>query len=202
MLVSNIEKYDNRRFKITLNSNLSFLLYGSELKKFHIQEEQNISDTILDEIMNTLYKRARERALYLLDKTYKTKKQIKDKLISGLYPEMIIEKVILYLEECNLIDDKRYALLYIEYKQKTKSKRLIEQDLYIKGVCKEDISYAFENSDFSDACAISNIINKKIKNYDLTNKNEVQKFYRYLIGKGYDYSVVKEALREYMDEIY
>lgn len=201
MIVSNIEKYDNRRFKITLNNNLSFLLYGSELKKFHIQEEQHISDTILEEIMNTLYKRARERALYLLDKTYKTKKQIKDKLISGLYPDTIIEKVILYLEECNLINDKRYALLYIEYKQKTKSKRQIEQDLYMKGICKEDILYAFENSDFTDASAISNIINKKIKKYDLTNKNEVQKFYRYLIGKGYDYSVVKEALREYIDEI-
>ena len=76
----------------------------------------------LNSIYEVLYKRARERALYMLDDSYKTKKQIVDKLVLGKYPENIINKVIEYLEEYDMINDFRYAMLYIEYKSESKSK--------------------------------------------------------------------------------
>ena len=60
-----------------------------------------------------------------------------------MYPDNIIYKVVEYLEEYNLINDKRYAMLYLDYKKSVYSKRKIIQDLYTKGISKELIDEAF-----------------------------------------------------------
>ena len=66
-------------------------LSKDELQK--LIEDNEISDREYNDIMDILYKRARERALYILDDSYKTRKQIIDKLKSGLYPENIMFQV-------------------------------------------------------------------------------------------------------------
>ena len=135
------------RLHVYLDNDIDFLLYKSEVRKLNLEESVNIEETQYQIIIDILYKRARERALYILDDAYKTKKQIVDKLKAGCYPEFIIDRVIEYLTEYDLINDYRYASMYIDFKADSKSKRQITQDLYSKGVLKEIIDSAFENSD-------------------------------------------------------
>ncbi|MEI3321078.1 MAG: regulatory protein RecX [Eubacterium sp.] len=185
------------RIQITLDNGISFILYKGEVRRYKISENATIDEKSYNEIWEILYKRARERALYILDDGYKTKKQIYDKLKSGNYPEDIIQSVISYLLEYNLIDDLRYAGLYIEYKSESKSKRQIIQDLMTKGIKKDVIDKAFEESDYRDEHSLNKILEKRIKRYNLEEPKELQKLYRYLVGKGYNYNDVKSAVRQY-----
>lgn len=196
-IVTKLEAY-NSRIKVYIDEELFFLLYKGEVRKFHLKENESISDDTYDKILELLYKRARERALYILDNSYKTENQIREKLRKGLYPELIIDKVIDYLVEYSLIDDKRYASMYIEYKSSSRSKKQIVQDLYAKGISGNIIDIAFEESNYSDEESLNKIIDKKITKYNLDNQQELQKLYRYLIGKGYSYNDVKKALSRYI----
>ena len=87
------------RLHVYLDNDIDFLLYKSEVRKLNLEESVNIEETQYQIIIDILYKRARERALYILDDAYKTKKQIVDKLKAGCYPEFIIDRVIEYLTE-------------------------------------------------------------------------------------------------------
>lgn len=196
-IVTKLEAY-NSRIKVYIDEELFFLLYKGEVRKFHLKENESISDDTYDKILELLYKRARERAFYILDNSYKTENQIREKLRKGLYPESIIDKVIDYLVEYSLIDDKRYASMYIEYKSSSRSKKQIVQDLYAKGISGNIIDIAFEESNYSDEESLNKIIDKKITKYNLDNQQELQKLYRYLIGKGYSYNDVKKALSRYI----
>lgn len=182
------------RLHVYLDNDINFLLYKSEIRKLNLEENVKIEETQYQIIIDILYKRARERALYILDAAYKTKKQIVDKLKVGYYPEFIIDRVIEYLTKYDLINDYRYASMYIDFKAASKSKRQIVQDLYSRGVLKEVIDSAFENSEFTEKDSLNKIIEKRKGRYDLTNQKDIEKFYRYLVGKGYSYQDVKRAL--------
>ncbi len=199
MLVTKLEPFGSR-VKIYINNDFAFVLYKGEISKYGLKEGQEIPSNTYSVIMNKLFDRGKERALYMLDKSYKTKRYVMDKLKAGLYPESIIDKVVSFLEEINLINDLRYAEMYIDYKRGSKSKKQIVQDLYVKGVDKKLIDQAFEESDFSDTESLKKYIEKRKNKYDLSDRKDIQKFYSYLVSKGYSYGDVKDALRDYIDE--
>lgn len=190
------------RILVFLDNDISFLLYKKDIRVFNITEDAVIEKRVYQDIIETLYKRARERALYILDDGYKTEKQIRDKLISGYYPETVINRVIKYLKEYALIDDFKYCKLYIDYKASSRSKKQIIQELYIKGVSRDIIDNAFLDSEYNEEDSLMKVLEKKVTGYDLNSQKDVQRLYRYLIGKGYDYSEVKKALAEYVHNIY
>ena len=199
MLVTKLEPFGSR-VKIYINNDFAFVLYKGEISKYGLKEGQEIPSNTYSVIMNKLFDRGKERALYMLDKSYKTKRYVIDKLKAGLYPESIIDKVVSFLEEINLINDLRYAEMYIDYKRGSKSKKQIVQDLYVKGVDKKLIDQAFEECDFSDTESLKKYIEKRKNKYDLSDRKDIQKFYSYLVSKGYSYGDVKDALRDYIDE--
>ena len=199
MLITKLEPFGSR-VKIYINNDFAFVLYKGEISKYGLKEGQEIPSNTYSVIMNKLFDRGKERALYMLDKSYKTKRYVMDKLKAGLYPENIIDKVVVFLEEINLINDLRYAEMYIDYKRASKSKKQIVQDLYVKGVDKKLIDQALEESDFSDKESLNKYIEKRKNKYDLTDRKDIQKFYSYLVSKGYSYGDVKEALKDYIDE--
>lgn len=199
MLITKLEPFGSR-VKIYINNDFAFVLYKGEISKYGLKEGQEIPSNTYSVIMNKLFDRGKERALYMLDKSYKTKRYVMDKLKAGLYPESIIDKVVSFLEEINLINDLRYAEMYIDYKRGSKSKKQIVQDLYVKGVDKKLIDQAFEDSDFTDTESLKKYIEKRKNKYDLSDRKDIQKFYSYLVSKGYSYGDVKDALKDYIDE--
>ena len=66
-----------------------------------------------------------------------------------------------------------------------------------KGIKKDVIDKAFEESDYTDEYSLNKILEKRIKRYNFEEPKELQKLYRYLVGKGYNYNDVKSAVRQY-----
>lgn len=197
-IITKLEPCGNR-IKIYIDQEFAFILYKGEVRKFHLEENTEISKETYDDIMEVLYKRCKERALYILENSFKTVKQINDKLKQGLYPQEVIDKVMKFLTEYNFVNDYQYASMYIEYKSASKSRRQILQELMIKGIAKDVIEDALCDSGYSDLVSLKNIIDKKISRYDVNDRRQLQKFYQYLVGKGYSYSDVKKMLGEYTE---
>ena len=95
-----------------------------------------------------MLKRAKLRCMHLLEKRDYTEKELRQKLENGKteYTEEQIDGAIAYVKSFHYVDDGRYACKYIEAMQSRKSRRQIEQELYQKGVDRELIQEAFEET--------------------------------------------------------
>lgn len=186
-----------KKCRIIIDDDIVVQLYKGEVRKLGIKADSQFSDKSYNEMYNILNKRARERSLFLLKDMDKTEKQIRDKLKLGDYPEDIINNAIEFLKKYGYVDDIRYAKLYISSKQNSKSIKQIELELYKKGVNKETVSEALLEMDLSNEEALNKLIEKIIKKYDLNDKTQYNKMCRYLLGKGFSYREIQEALFKY-----
>ena len=183
-----------KKCRIIIDDDIVVQLYKGEVRKLGIKADSQFSNESYNEMYNILNKRARERSLFLLKDMDKTEKQIRDKLKLGDYPEDIINNAIEFLKKYGYVDDIRYAKLYISSKQNSKSIKQIELELYKKGVNKENVSKVLLEMDLSNEEALNKLIEKIIKKYDKTQYN---KMCRYLLGKGFSYGEIQEALFKY-----
>ena len=139
------------------------------------------------------------KATDYISKNLKTKRQVKEYLIKKGYSEQIAWACVDKLKEYNYIDDVEYSKRYIESLSKRQGKRLTEYKLMMKGVKKEDIENAYSDAeDYADE-SVKQLAKKHLGNKPKTKEN-LAKTYRYLIGKGYSYEQVSEALAEYQGD--
>ena len=186
-----------KKCRIIIDDDIVVQLYKGEVRKLGIKADSQFSNESYNEMYNILNKRAREHSLFLLKDMDKTEKQIRDKLKLGDYPEDIINNAIEFLKKYGYVDDIRYAKLYISSKQNSKSIKQIELELYKKGVNKENVSKVLLEMDLSNEEALNKLIEKIKKKYDLNDKTQYNKMCRYLLGKGFSYGEIQEALFKY-----
>lgn len=202
MTVTRIEEMDKRRSKIYINHEFAFVLYKGEMKQFKIEEGENIADCFYDEIMEkVLPVRAKKRCLSLLEKRPYTEYKLRQKLVEGNYPSQIIEEAISYVKSFHYIDDYSYACEYIFYHKESESKRKIEEKLLLRGIPKEIMEKAFEESYFDEYMqqemetkqAIK-LLEKKKYNALSADWREKQKIYAFLARKGISSQIIVKVL--------
>ncbi len=139
------------------------------------------------------------KAANYLSKTLKTKRQVKDYLLKKGYSKDIVWYCIDKLKEYNYIDDCEYSKRYIDSLSKTQGKRMIEYKLMMKGVKKQDIESAYEESDVDSKASAKLVAEKYLRNKEKTKEN-IHKAYRYLIGRGFNYDDAGYALSNFDKE--
>lgn len=200
MIVTQITEISKNRSKVYIDQEFAFVLYKGELRLYNITVEHEVKDEDYAEIMNTvLPKRAKLRAMNLLQKRTYTEKQLRDKLKEGFYSEEIIEDTISYVKSFHYVDDEQYALDYLTYHEGSKSMRQMEMDLYKKGISKETYRQALvlweENGGKQDEQEmIRSLLEKKHYSADWDLKNK-QKLYGFLLRKGYSPDAITRAMR-------
>ena len=200
MVVTQISEVSKSRCKVYIDQEFAFVLYKGELRLYNITVEHEVKDEDYAEIMNTvLPKRAKLRAMNLLQKRTYTEKQLRDKLKEGFYSEEIIEDTISYVKSFHYVDDEQYALDYLTYHEGSKSMRQMEMDLYKKGISKETYRQALflweENGGKQDEQEmIRSLLEKKHYSADWDLKNK-QKLYGFLLRKGYSPDAITRAMR-------
>ena len=199
MIVTQITELSKSRSKVYIDQEFAFVLYKGELRLYHVAEGREIAKEDYDEIMQTvLPKRAKLRAMNLLQKKTYTEKQLQDKLKEGLYPQDIIREAVDYVKSFRYLDDHRYALDYITYHGEKKSMKRMETDLLSKGISKEVFREAlseWENAGGSqDTIAMIQTLLQK-KNYQSdSDMKEKRKIYAYLLRKGYSGEDISRAM--------
>lgn len=196
MLITKIESGKNKRYRVFGDDTFLFALYKNELKRYQIEENAMIEDSVISSILGEIiYKRAKERALYLLEKRPLTVSALRDKLRYNDYPEAVVEKVLVFLEQYHYLDDMDYVRMYTRTYSNKKSKKQIVYDLLRKGISKSLINIYFEENEYSEQEGFEKQFERYVKGKDLGNLSVRQKVFRYFYGKGFSVSMIETALR-------
>ena len=100
MLITQISEVDKKRMMIHTEEGVSFVLYKGEIRRFALQEGEEIASEVYEEIRtDILIKRARKRAMFLLEKMDRTESQLRNKLRQGFYGEDLIDDAIAYVKK-------------------------------------------------------------------------------------------------------
>lgn len=188
MLITQISEVDKKRMMIHTEEGVSFVLYKGEIRRFALQEGEEIASEVYEEIRtDILIKRARKRAMFLLEKMDRTESQLRNKLRQGFYGEDLIDDAIAYVKKYHYIDDNRYAQTYVRYQKERKSKRQIKMDLMQKGVDRGIIEQAIEAEyePESEQELILKWIEKRKYKIGESDIKEKQKMYQFLMRKGF-----------------
>ena len=208
-MITQIEELDKKRCKIYMNHKPAFALYKGEVTQYKLREEEVINESVYDEIMKqVLPLRAKKRCLNLLQKRPYTEWKLREKLNEGFYPQEIIDEAIEYMKSFHYIDDYDYASQYVFYHKDSESRKKMEEKLLIKGIDKEILKRVFTDS-YQDEEEMQELelqqakkfLEKKGYDTQVMDWKEKQKIFAYLLRKGLNTSVVKEAMRLHEETI-
>lgn len=145
-----------------------------------------------------MLKRAKLRCMHLLEKRDYTEKELRQKLENGKteYTEEQIDGAIAYVKSFHYVDDGRYACKYIEAMQLRKSRRQIEQELYQKGVDRELIQEAFEETgEVPEEEQIARWMEKRNFHPEEADLKEKQRMYAFLARKGFRAENIQRVMK-------
>jgi len=199
MLVRSIEKGEKGKRKILIDNQIIYL-YEKERKKFHLEEGSEISEEVWGDISHLLEVRGKKWVYHLLAKRDYTHHIIGEKLKKAHYPECVVEGITDYFKEKNFLDDENYIVKYYRYHKHYKSRRMIERDLWKKGINKELVKSFFDKSFDLEAEkeTATQLLIKKMRHKEKTEEIRF-KTIRYLMGKGFEYETIKGIVHHYWE---
>ena len=165
----------------------------NRLKVGQIVEPEKLAKIQLESERNTAF----DKALTHLSATQKTEKQIRDFLSKKGYLPAVTDYVVEKLRSYDFLNDDAYAESYVEFAAKKKGGRLIRMELRGKGIDENSIENALETLDEAQEIQTASAILEKYMRNKTCDKETLQKAYRYLMGKGFDYEIIRSALRAY-----
>lgn len=198
-----IQKNNKDRVNIYLDGEYALsisaeLVYKENLK---VKDEVDIANLQVVAEKESMI-RCKESALRIIERSYKTEKEIRDKLKQKGYEEKQIDNSIKFLKEYNFLNDNVYAKSFIKDKLNSKGSQKIKYDLMRKGIAKDIIEENLMGIDKSEEKEVAlNIGRKKyetIKKKESDNYKASGKLYRFLISRGYSYDIVKDVVKEIM----
>ncbi len=168
------------------------------LNEYHLQKDMTLPESAVLEIVHANdFRRAKERALYLLDERDYSYIELYKKLERN-YDEDICLEVCNRLSEIGCINDSRYSERLAEHYCVTKrfGLRRAREEMRKRGISNELITEALYPYEDTVPDRISELIEKKYARY-LTDEKGVQKVKAALVRQGYSFSEVNKALSEY-----
>ena len=141
-------------------------------------------------------RRARHRALHILERSDRTEQELRAKLERN-YRAEAVEDAISYVKQYHYLDDRRYAVNYLNSRGRVKSRRQVEQELlYKKGISKEVLEEARTEAEPQDEREqIRRWMEKKQIHPETADPNELRRFYLFLMRRGFRSEDILSELR-------
>ena len=199
MEIVEISDFKTKKVKISFDNGIALVLYKSDLCKYDLSigevDEQKWSD-----LMETLSKRALNRAVGLISGRDMTEGMLTDKLTGDGYPGDIVIKTVERMKNERLIDDNRYIKGYIESKSEKKSKNDIIRELSMKGIDSDKALAVYDelyNKGYikDETTLIREILDKKHFFEGEVNYETSSKMIQYLLRKGFSFDSIHSAIK-------
>lgn len=200
-----VQKRNKKRVNVYIDEEYAFsvgmeIVYKENLSKGLEVDEEKLSIIVKKENVS----KCKEAALRILDKSYKSEKELREKLFQKEYDKYAIDQTLNFLQEYNLVNDEKYAKLYIKDRLRTQGRNKIKYSLIQKGINEDIISELLEDSDKEEEKNIAyNLANKKylqLKKRETDTYKIKNKLSRFLISRGYDYSLTKDIINEIVND--
>ena len=164
MIVTAIEQTAKNKYRIYIEEEFAFVLYKGELSRFHIHEGGEISESVYKEIRTeVILKRAKKKAMYLLNISDRTERELQEKLEREEFPDWAVQQAVSYVKSFGYINDERYIENFIRSKKEKESRKSIYAKLCRKGLDGEKIQALMELyfEETTENETISNLLRKK-----------------------------------------
>lgn len=194
MRVLEIIPLDKRRSKVRTDADFAFALYKGELKRYHIEEGAELSDQVCSEILALLCRRARERALYLLQSRDRTEQEIQRKLREGFYPEDVVCRTMDFLKDYGYVNDLEYGRRYVETYSRRRSTARIRRDLMQRGLNRQQIEELLCGEPVPEGDQIREFLVKKGYDSQSCTPQQRRRLISCLLRRGYSYEAVGKAM--------
>ncbi|MBC2579781.1 recombination regulator RecX [Clostridium sp. DJ247] len=206
-VITKVEQQKKNKDRVNIFVNDEFLLGCSiELVYTHnLIKGKKVDVEYLKELVDEdNYIKCKNSALKIIERSYKTEKQVLDKLVQKEYDEKTIFKAINFLKQYNLLNDEKYVEMYVKDKLKSYGRNKIKYDLIRKGISEELINSYLGNVDYNtEKNAALKLAQKK---YRIIAKSETdsRKIYKklgdYLARNGYNFDVIEKVLHKVINE--
>ncbi len=201
MKITAIEKNKGSRYTIYIDDDYWYILDYELIVMNGLRVGLECDEAFLEDLREQAERRkARERAFYLLEYRDHTRKELVDKLVKSVSPE-IAEQTADRMEELGYLDDRKYAKQYaaVLLEQKKMSKRAALYKMQQKGINRALAEEIFADMDIDPREQIRELIEQKYERY-LVDRKGLQKTVNALMRLGYNYYDVKDVVREYYEE--
>lgn len=167
-----------------------------------LSKGNEITEEFLEELkFSSDYKRAKSRAMWYLDRMDYTEKALFEKLVKAGFSKKASAAVLAKLCEFGLVNDRRFAERMAERLISNNiSKREALNKMYLKGIPIDLAKEVLGETESDEDAQIKALIKGKYA-YKLTTENGAQKVFAALVRKGFSYSSVRSALKQYIEEL-
>lgn len=201
-IITKIEvgKRNKERVNIYIDNEYAFSISAELVYKENIKVKDEINVERLKKLADEdNYIKCKNSALKIIERTYKSEKELRDKLVLKGYDDHIIKQTINFLREYNLLNDTNYAKMYVKDRSRNQGKNKIKYKLIQKGIDENIIEEELNKIDKDEIKKV--VYEMALKKYRVLSKREndnyklTQKLYRFLMGKGYDYDLIKDVIK-------
>lgn len=199
--VNNYEALGKGRYRVAFDNGVSCVLYRSEAAQLSIEAQCSLTDENYDYLINEIVgKRAKKRAMHILEQMDRTEHQLREKLAKGEYPQECIDSAVEYVKKYRYLDDERFASSYVRYHQEKLSRQQLSVKLSQKGVSRDIIAEALEMEyEADDGEKIRNLLSKRHFDPDNTDRQENNKIYQYILRRGFKSSDILKEMRVFSE---
>lgn len=204
MIIERVVKKDDNSVVIYLDNNEKLFISYEVLLKNGLKKGSEISEDRfgLLVVQNRKY-HIRQKAISFLAKRIHSKRELENKLRKKNYEIELIKAVLDELEEKGLIDDKAFANQFSDEKLNRKKWGLqkVKSELFKKGIAVDvikDVVKIYADAE-SQQTSANDLVKKKlnlISKRENDQKKVKQKLISFLLSRGFDYDIAREAVRE------
>lgn len=188
------QKKNPQRLNVYLDGEFAFGISRAAapwLEEGHQLSQQKIEDLQKQDLSEGAY----QRALNFLSYRIRSEKEIRDNLHKHQIPEDIISAVLDRLRNASLVDDREFALRWVENRVqfKPRGKRALSSELFQKGISNEIIDEVLKGID-EERLAFELARSKSRKFLDLDDKDFKTKMTGLLSRRGFPFPITNHVV--------
>jgi regulatory protein len=198
-VITGIKQQKNKnRVNVYLDDEFGF---GIDLDNFvllHLKVDQELTDKEVAEIVKKAeFQKTLDKLLKFATLRPRSEKEIKDYFKRKKVHESLIPELWNRLKHLELINDREFADWWVEQRQnfKPKAKRILEQELRIKGIDKDIIDEVLGEIKIDEEKMARELLMKKAYKWRaLPRRQAGQKMSQYLAGKGFSWETIDKVI--------
>lgn len=200
MVITSIKRQagNKKRLSVFVDGEYSFSLNEEDYMKLGLYENCRITADEIRRIKNLVnFNSAKSDAIRFVSLKIRSGKEVGEKLKRMGYEQDTADRVVDELKGMGYIDDRLYALRYVNDRRKLKpqSKRMLKYDLARRGIGEEIIDDVLAGVDVDEESEAYRIAKSRYGRYDI-NKGDVRRKVRmFLLRRGYSEETIRAALK-------
>ena len=198
MKITGLEPASSKRFRVYIDGEHRLVLYQGELSRHHLEAGSEVPEELWKRLREENIKKAKLRAMHLLNDMDRTESQLLKKLTDGGYPEDIAREALSYVKSFGYVNDRAYIRRFAEGRMHSKSRKEIQSLLSQKGLdsaeVREVLAEVYEEEEAEpEQEAIRALLRKKRWKPEEMDEKEYRRMLAFFARKGFRYEDIRQV---------